>query len=213
MKTKPLRILITDSHATTRLGIMQVLKKGFRGVVLGETADAAGMLRQLAARSWNLLILDIALLESDGLVALGEVKKKFPGVPVLVFSIYPERQFALRALKLGAAGYLAKHHPPEELSLAVRQILQDGTYLSPALSQHILGAAKSGKTILPHENLSAREFQVLRLIAAGKAGKAAGTELGLSHKTISTYRTRILRKLHLHTTSELIKYAVREGLA
>lgn len=212
MKKNTLHILITDDHATTRMGIKQILREKFPDAVIGEAADAAGTLRQLAKSRWDLLILDISLPDTDGLAVLAEVKKKFPALPVLVFSVHPEDQFALRAVKLGASGYLAKERAPEDLGRAVQQILEGGAYLSRASSQQMLSTLKSRRSVLLHENLSAREFQVLRLIGTGKAGKLAASELGLSQKTIATYRARVLKKLGMSTTSELIRYALREGL-
>jgi DNA-binding NarL/FixJ family response regulator len=208
----PLRILVTDDHATTRLGIKQILKEEFKGVVLGEAADAAETLQQIGADRWDLLILDIALPDRDGLAVLGEVKKDCPTLPVLVFSVHPEDQFAVRALKLGAAGYLAKERAPEDLARAVRKVLAGGTYASPALAEQLAGNLSARSPSLPHEMLSTREFEVLRLVAAGKSGKAIASELGLSQKTVSTYRTRLLEKMNLNTTADLIQYAIHNQL-
>ncbi len=208
---KPLRILITDDHATTRLGIKQILKEEFRGAVFGEAADAAGTLRQLGRERWDLLILDISLPDRDGLSVLREVKQRRPELPVLVFSVHPEDQFAMRSLKFHAAGYLTKERAPEELADAVRRILAGGTYVSSSFAER-LASSLGARTLLPHENLSNREFEVLHRIVAGGSGKTIAAELGLSEKTVSTYRARLLKKMDLRTTTDLIHYAIRHQL-
>lgn len=209
--SKPLRILITDDHATTRLGIKQILKEEFRGAVFGEAADAAGTLRQLGQEGWDLLILDVSLPDRDGLSVLREIKLKAPELPVLVFSVHPEDQFAMRSLRLHAAGYLTKERAPEELAAAVRRILSGGTYVSSSFAER-LASGLGARTVLPHERLSNREFEVLRCIALGGSGKAIASELSLSEKTVSTYRTRLLKKMGLQTTTDLIRYAIRHRL-
>lgn len=210
--TTSLRILITDDHATMRVGIKQILKEKFRGVAFGEAANVAEALRQLDEHHWDLLILDISMPGRDGLDALREIKQKHPSLPVLMFSVHPEEQFAVRAFKLGAAGYLPKERTPEELPLAVRKILGGGTYVTPSAAERLAGQFGARANLLPHESLSEREFQVLRLIAAGSSGKLIATELGLSQKTVSTYRTRLLEKMGLATTADLIQYAIRHQL-
>jgi DNA-binding NarL/FixJ family response regulator len=210
--TISLRILITDDHATMRVGIKQILKEKFRGVAFGEAANVAEALRQLNEHHWDLLILDISMPGRDGLDALREIKQKHPSLPVLMFSVHPEEQFAVRAFKLGAAGYLPKERTPEELPLAVRKILAGGTYVTPSAAERLAGHLGAHSNLLPHESLSEREFQVLRLIAAGSSGKLIATELGLSQKTISTYRARLLEKMGLATTADLIQYAIRHQL-
>jgi len=211
-KSDTLRILITEDHASTRLGIKQILKEGFPLLRFGEAGDAAETLTRLDQQQWDLLILDISLPDRSGLEVLREVKRRQAQLPVLVYSAHREEEFALHTLRAGAAGYLTKERAPEELCQAVRQILGSGTYLSRAMSQRLLGMRQQGGTSLPHEALSRREFQVLRLVAEGKSGKAAAEELGLSEKTISTYRVRVLKKLQLGSTAELVQYAVRERL-
>ena len=208
---KPLRILVTDDHATTRLGIKQILKEEFRGAAFGEAADAAGTLQQIGAGHWDLLILDISLPDRDGLSVLREVKQRCPELPVLVFSVHPEDQFAMRSLKFHAAGYLTKERAPEELADAVRRILVGGTYVSSSFAER-LASSLGARTLLPHENLSNREFEVLCRIAVGGSGKTIAAELGLSEKTVSTYRARLLKKMELRTTTGLIHYAIRHQL-
>lgn len=210
---QPLRILITDDHAITRLGIRQLLQEAFPRASFGEAGAAAAALQLLVTQKWDLLILDVSLPDRDGLDVLGEVKKIHPQLPVLLFSVHPEDQFALRALKLGAAGYLAKERAPEELGDAVRQALAGGTYLTPTLAARLRQPSGAHSDALPHECLSDREFAVLRLIAAGQTGKAIASLLNLSQKTVSTYRTRILAKMKLSSTAELVHYALNHQLA
>jgi DNA-binding NarL/FixJ family response regulator len=206
-----LRVLLTDDHAITRLGIRQLLQESFPHASFGEAADAAATLQQVTAQRWHLLILDISLPDRDGLDVLREVKQCQPRLPVLMFSVHPEDQFALRALKLGAAGYLAKERAPEELAQAVRTVLAGGTYLPPALTAR-LNVQPGAPVLLPHERLSAREFEVLRLIAVGRTGKEIAAQLGVNQKTISTYRSRLLAKLKLTSTAALVRYATENHL-
>lgn len=207
-----LRILITEDHASTRLGIMQILREEFPRLRFGEAADEAGTLALLERQTWDLLVLDIALPGRSGVEVLREVKQRRPQLPVLVYSAHREEEFALHMLRAGAAGYLTKERAPEELGRAVQQILENGSYFSEDLRRRLVQTTGSGGSALPHENLSVREFQVLRLIVAGKSGKAAAADLGLSQKTISTHRARILKKLQVGSTSEMIQYALRERL-
>lgn len=209
---QPLQILITDDHAITRLGIRQLLQEAFPQAVIAEAGDAAGTLKAIATGRCDLLILDVSLPDRDGLDVLREIKANHPQVPVLIFSVHPEEQFALRALKLGAAGYLAKEHAPEELASAVRVVMTGGTYLTAAMTARVQRAPGGRGILLPHEQLSTREFAVLRLLAAGQTGKEIGAKLGLNQKTISTYRSRLLAKLKLSSTAELIHYALTNGL-
>jgi DNA-binding NarL/FixJ family response regulator len=205
-----LRILITEDHASTRLGIKQILKEEFPRLHCGEASEQAGTLSLLVHRVWDVLLLDISLPGPSGLEVLRQVKKLRPDLPVLVYSAHREEEFALHVLRAGAAGFLSKERAPEELCQAVRQVLRGGTYFSRSLGRRLADGA--GAAVAPHETLSGREFQVLRLIAAGQSGKATAAELGLSPKTVSTYRGRILRKLRVTSTSALIQYAMRERL-
>ena len=209
-KPKPngLRILLAEDHASTRLGIKQILRDSFPRVVFGEAGDARETLTLLERDGWNLLILDISLPDRHGLDVLHEVKRMQPSLPVLIYSAHPEDQFAAHALRAGAAGYLTKERAPEELCIAVRIIVAGGKYISPSL---VSGLAED-RTGLPHETLSKREFQVLQMTASGKTGKAIAGESSLDQRTVSTYRTRILKKLGLKSTAEMIRYAIRHEL-
>jgi DNA-binding NarL/FixJ family response regulator len=208
----PLRILITDDHAMMRVGIKQILKDDFKNVALGEAANAEQTFRQLGKRQWDLLILDITMPGRDGLDALREIKERYPKLPVLMFSVHPEEQLAMRAFKLGAAGYLPKERTPEELPVAVRHILAGGTYVTQTVAERLVGQIGARTRLRSHESLSEREFQVMRMIAAGASGKRIAMDLGLSQKTVSTYRSRLLTKLGLKTTADLIQYAIHNKL-
>ena len=207
-----LRVLITEDHASTRLGIRQILREDFPVLQAGEAADEAATLALLERERWDLLILDIVLPGRSGVEVLSAVRRRWPALPVLVYSAHPAEEFALHMLRAGANGYLTKERAPEELCQAVRQVRSGGTYLADAVSRQLVESVRTGRSSVPHENLSAREFQVMRLIAGGRTGKSIATELALSQKTVSTYRTRIFRKLGLRNTPELIRYAVRERL-
>ncbi len=207
-----LRILLTEDHVSTRLGLKQILQESFPRIQFGEAGGARETIVLLAARQWDLLILDISLPDQHGLDVLREVRRSHPALPVLIYSAHPEDQFGLHALRAGAAGYLTKERAPEELCVAVRTIMDRAKYISPSLAERLSAALPSDQAGLPHEALSAREFQVLRLTAAGKTGKAIADELHLSQKTVSTYRGRILKKLRFASAAELVQYAVRCGL-
>jgi DNA-binding NarL/FixJ family response regulator len=211
-KSPPLHILLTEDHASTRLGIRQILFEEFPHLEIGEAADAAATLRVLESGTWNLLILDISLPDRHGLDLLAEVRRRHPELHVLIYSAHAEDQFGAYALQAGAAGYLTKERAPEELCDAVRTIIAKGEYISSSLAAQFNKELLTDRYALPREMLSQRELQVLRLTAAGIAGKAIASELNLSPKTVSTYRARICRKLRFASTAEMVHYAVQHGL-
>jgi DNA-binding NarL/FixJ family response regulator len=204
-----LSVLIAEDHAATRLGIRQLLLEGFPGAVVGEAGDGRATLALLESHPWRLLILDLSLPDRHGLELLLDVKRRWDTVTVLVYSAHPEEQFGAHALRNGAAGYLTKERAPEELCQAVQTVLVGGTYFTGALTA--MNASRRARPI-PPQGLSTRELQVLRLTVTGKPGKAIADELGLSQKTVSTYRARILKKLRLASLAELVQYAMRWGL-
>lgn len=211
-RSSGLRILLAEDHASTRLGVKQILSEDFRRALFGEAGDAHATLAMLEAQPWDVLILDISLPDCHGLDLLDEVKRRWPALPVLIYSAHPEDQFGVSARRARAAGYLTKERAPEELAKAVRTVLAGNPFFESS-SIFRPGSGSIGKfPLLPHETLSAREFQVLRLSAAGLAGKAIAAELRLSQKTVSTYRTRLCRKLGLGSIAELVQYAMRHGL-
>ena len=207
-----IRALIVDDHAIVRRGLRELLSDEFPGAAFGEASDAREALEQLRARKWDVVLLDIALPGKSGLDLLKELKTEWPKLAVLVLSAHPEDQFAVRVLKAGAGGYMTKESGPEELAKAIRKILAGGRYVSPALAEKLaLGVTKNLASV-PHETLSDREYEVMSWIASGKTVKEIAEELSLSAKTISTYRTRVLEKLSVKNSAEIVQYAIRNGL-
>ena len=207
-----MRVLIVDDHAIVRRGLRELLSDEFHGAAFGEASDARQALEQLRKKQWDVALLDIALPGKSGLDLLKELKAEWPKLPVLVLSGHPEDQFAIRVLKAGAGGYMTKESATEELAKAIRKVLAGGRYVSPALAEKLALGVKKDPTRLPHETLSDREYEVMSRIASGKTVTEIAEELSLSGKTISTYRTRILEKLSVKNSAEIVLYAVRNGL-
>ena len=207
-----MRILIVDDHAVVRRGLRAVLADEFRGAAFGEAANARQAIEQLRENTWDVALLDITLPGKSGLDLLKELKAEWPGLPVLVLSGHTEDQFAVRVLKAGAGGYVTKESAPEELSKAIRKVLAGGRYVSPALAEKLALGVDKDPTRAPHETLSDREYDVMSRIGAGKTVTEIAEELSLSAKTISTYRTRVLEKLGVKNSAEIVQYALRNGL-
>jgi DNA-binding NarL/FixJ family response regulator len=207
-----IRILVADDHAVVRRGIKEMLADASDHFHVEEVGTAPEVLDRVGAEDWDLLILDLNMPGRGGLDLLGDIRRDRPRLPVLVLSMYPEDQFAMRALRAGASGYVTKESAPEELITAVNKIVKGGRYVSGALAERMAISLGPESDRPPHEALSDREFQVLRLIASGKTVSQIADELSLSVKTISTYRTRILEKMAMTTNAELTVYAVRAGL-
>lgn len=202
------KCLIVDDHPITRKGIKDLLiEEGLCQAVV-EAASAAAALKAIRRDSWDLLILDIALPDKHGLQVLKEVKMLSPTLPILMLSLYPEREFALRALKAGAAGYLTKDSTPGELMAAIRNALAGRRSITPSLANML----ERGQRDTLHERLSNREMQVLRLLGQGKTVSTIAEEMFLSVKTVSTYRSRLLEKLGLGSTADLVRYAIEHRL-
>jgi len=208
-----IRILIADDHPIVRRGVVHLLKETFKSAQFGEAETSPEALGKVRQEKWDLLILDIGLPGRGGLDVLHELKNSAGSPPVIVYSMYPEQEFAVRALKAGAAGYLTKESAPEELARAIRKVLGGGRYVSDSLAERLALELGSGRVRPPHELLSDREFEVLRMLASGMTAKQIAGELSLSAKTISTYRSRILEKTGLRTTAEVIRYAIEHKLA
>jgi two-component system invasion response regulator UvrY len=209
-----IKVLLADDHAIVRGGLKEILFRHLEGVDCGEAGNAEQVLAQVRTHQWDLLILDITMPGRSGLDILADLKLLRPGLPVLVLSMLPEDQFAKPVLRAGAWGYLKKESAPEELIQAVRKVLAGGRYVSPSLAERFARDLQQDTTDRPpHEALSQREFEILVMIGSGKAmGQIAG-ELHLSGTTVSTYRARILEKLNMTTTADLIRYALRNRLA
>src|SRR5213595_2297800 len=208
-----MKILLTDDHAVVRHGLKQILADEFRKASFGEARNAQEALKKIWKEDWDVVVLDITMPGRSGLEVLREIKKSKPKLPVLVLSMHPEGQFAVRVLKRGASGYMTKESAPEEVVGAIKKVLAGGRYVSPSLAEKLANYLSGGETQKqPQEKLSDREFQVLRLIASGKIVSEIAKELSLSVKTISTYRTRILEKMGLKNNAELMHYAMQHQL-
>jgi two-component system, NarL family, invasion response regulator UvrY len=206
-----MRVLIADDHDIFRRGLKATLAEEFKKAVFGEARSAQEALDQVRKQKWELAILDISMPGKSGLDILDEIKCAQPNLPVLLLSMHPEEQFARRALKSGAAGYLTKESVPDEIMRAVRRALSGGRYVSAMLAEKLAGDLRRTDKPL-HELLSNREFQILRMMASGKTAKGVADELSLSVKTVSTYRARILEKTGMKNNAELIRYAVENRL-
>jgi len=207
-----LKILIADDHAIVRRSIKDILAEKFTTVEFGEADSAPHVLDLARKQKWDVVILDIALPGRSGLEVLKDIKHECPKLPVLILSMHSEDQFATRTLRAGAAGYLTKENASEELVKAVEKVLEGGRYVSSAFAERLIAALATHSEKLLHESLSDREYQVMYLIASGKAVKEIATELSLSAKTISTYRARILEKMKMQNNAELIHYAISNHL-
>jgi two-component system invasion response regulator UvrY len=205
-------VLIVDDHAIVRRGLRALLADEFRGAAFGEAPDARRAVEQLRKTHWDLALLDITLPGKSGLDLLKELKAEWPMLPVLVLSGHAEDQFAVRALKAGAGGYMTKDSAPEELTRAVHKILAGGRYVSPALAEKLAFGVTRDLSRTPHEMLSDREYEVMYRIGSGKTVTEIAGELSLSAKTISTYRARVLEKLGVKNSSAIVQYAIRNGL-
>src|SRR5882724_1192591 len=207
-----MRILLADDHAVVRHGLKQILADEFKRATFGEARNAQEALSLVWKESWDVAVLDITMPGRSGLEVLREIKKSRPKLPVLVLSMHPENQFAVRVLKRGASGYMTKESAPDELVGAVKKVLGGGRYVSAALAEKMASYLAIDTPKPPHERLSDREFVVLRMIASGKTVSRIAAELALSVKTVSTYRTRILEKMAMTSNAELTHYAIKNQL-
>ena len=207
-----LRILLADDHAVVRQGVKQILMEAFAQATFGEAQNAHELLALVAQERWDIVVLDLAMPGGNGLEALKQIKHEHPQLPIMVLSMYPEDQYAVRTIRAGAAGYLNKESAPEELVLAIRKVLRGGEYISSSVADELVLHARHEDDQPVHKQLSDREYQVLCLIAAGKEVKEISTELSLSAKTISTYRARLLEKMNMKTNAELTHYAIQNSL-
>jgi len=212
------RVLVCDDHHIVRQGIKQMLADAGDIALAGEAADgpdAVAAVRRMAARASppDVVLLDIAMPRRDGLDVLKQLKAEFPKLPVLILSTYPDRQYAVRSLKLGAAGYLNKSADSEQIIAAIRKVAAGGLFITPAVAELLASALGSPATHAPHETLSRREYQVFGLLASGRSVGEIAEQLSLSPNTVSTYRARILDKTCVRNDVELALYAVQHRLA
>ncbi len=206
------KILIVDDHPLVRRGLCQILQDAISLSRLDELSNGNDVLEQVARRSYDMVILDISLPGRDGLEVLKDLHYYHPELPVLILSIQSESQYALRALKLGASGCLNKASAPEELVDAAKQVLKGSRYISPKVSQLLLEDYQNLHSDEPHKHLSEREYQVMMMLASGLTSGEISEQLGLSIKTVSTYRTRLLQKMSLKNNAQITYYAVKHNL-
>ncbi len=207
------RIAIADDHAIVRRGLRQIIADAPDLAVAGEAASADELLTLLRSSSFDVVVLDLSLGVRSGIDLLKQIKSEYPRLPILILSIHAEDNFAVRALRAGASGYLQKEGTPEELLIAIRRIAAGATYVSSAMAERIAAdVARGDARTLPHERLSDREFEVFRLIGSGRTLTEIGHTLNLSVKTVSTHRTRILAKTGFRDNADIVEYVFSQGL-
>lgn len=207
-----INVLIVDDHALIREGLKKTLSGEPDMAVVGEADNVVELFKQLERLPVNVVLLDITMPGESGLDALKELHQKYPHLPVLILSFHPEHRFAVRALKAGASGYITKESATEELVQAVRKIAGGGKHVSTALAEQLAAELTDGSGKLPHESLSDREFQVMRLFASGRKSSEIAEQLAVSVNTVNTYRMRILEKMKMQSNVELSRYALEHGL-
>jgi two-component system, NarL family, invasion response regulator UvrY len=206
------RVLIADDHEVLRRGLKSILTEAFSDLMAGEATNAQQAIEAVEKQSWDVVLLDINMPGRSGLEALQDIKRLRPQLPVVVLSVFAEQDYAVRAFKLGACGYVSKQSASSELLAAISKALAGGRYVTPALAEALAATVAGATPAMPHEMLSNRELEVLRLVALGKPLKEIAGELSLSEKTIGTYRLRISQKLGLSTNVELARYAMQHKL-
>lgn len=207
-----IKVMITDDHAIVRQGLKKILSETEDISVTGEAETGFQAIQLVRQKSFNVMLLDISLPDRSGIEILKQIKKEYPDLAVLMLSMHNESEFAIRALKAGAAGYLNKQSAPAQLVKAIRQVAAGQKYITPALAMELANAISDDSDRPLHETLSDREYQTLCLIAIGKGLTEISEELCLSPKTISVYRSRLMQKLKLTNNSELIRYAIKHQL-
>ncbi|MGH7506946.1 MAG: response regulator [Longimicrobiales bacterium] len=206
-----IRLLIADDHQLVREGLRRLVAEQPDIQVVGEASTGDQVLLAIESSNVDVLLLDVSMPGPPAITILETLRQRIPPVYTVVLSMHPEEQYAVRLLRAGAAAYLTKDGSPEHLVAAVRKAAQGGRYITPSLAEHLAAALDRPHT-LPHEQLSERELQVLRMLASGRSVKRIAASLGLSPKTVSTYRSRMLEKLQLRSTADLIRYALSHGL-
>lgn len=207
-----IRILIADDHTVVRKGIRQILAEEFIGAAIEEVSDADDLIKKILKEEWDVVISDLTMPGRSTLEALQQIKQQYPKLPVLILSIHPEEQYAIRVLKAGASGYLSKDTAPDELVNAVHRVLMGKKYITPSVAEKLADSLSHDSQKAMHENLSSREFNVFKLIASGKSVSEIAEDLSLSVTTVSTYRARIMIKMNMKTNANLTLYAVENGL-
>ncbi len=207
-----MKILVADDHIVVRRGLKMILLEGFPGAEIEEVGDAEDLVKSALKHDYDVVISDLSMPGRTGLDALVQVKQHKPNMPFLILSIHPEDQYAIRVLKAGASGYLSKDMAPDELVIAVKKVLLGKKYITPSIAEKLTSVFDLDNDKQPHENLSDREFGVLKLLAAGKSVSEIAESLFLSITTVSTYRARIISKMNLKNNAEITLYAVQNKL-
>ena len=207
-----IRIFIADDHPIVRQGLRRIVEEDPGMAIAGEAGDAATVLTALQSTAADLVLLDVSMPGAPFLETLKELRTRHPTVRVLALSVHPEDQWAVRALRAGAAGYLTKDHSPDQLLEAIRRVYRGGKYVSPTLAERLAEQLNGGAERAPHELLSDREFEVMRRLGNGLTITQIASELALSAKTVSTYRARIFEKMAVESNADLVRYAARYGL-
>jgi DNA-binding NarL/FixJ family response regulator len=207
-----IKVLVADDHAVVRRGLQQILAETPDILVAGEASTAQEVIDLVRAQRWDVVILDVSLRGASGIELLADLRREHPDLRVLVLTVYSEEQYAVRAIRAGAAGFLTKESAPEKLIEAVRKIASGGRYVSAELAETLASILAGDAKGQPHERLSDREFEIMKMLASGRSVSQIAQDLALSVKTVSTHRTRILRKMNLKTNADLTTYAVRARL-
>jgi DNA-binding NarL/FixJ family response regulator len=207
-----IRILIADDHAIVRRGLKQLLLEQYPSAKIEEVADAEGLINKAVQGDWDVVICDLSMPGRSGLDALRQIKQSAPSLPVLIMSMHPEDQYALRVLKAGASGYLGKETIHDELIQAIQTVLLGKKFITPSIAERLADAFDSDNGLQPHEVLSDREFDVFKLLATGKSVSEIAAQLSLSVTTVSTYRARIMEKMSMKSNADLTRYALEKNL-
>lgn len=208
-----IRVIIVDDHEIVRKGLIQIMTDVTDIEISGEAGDANEALTLIRAGGCDVAVIDLTMPGKSGLDLLLELRREYPRLPVLVLSMHAEDEYAVRVIKAGASGFLTKRSAPRELIGAVRKVYQGGRYISTPVAEALASSIQTGGDRAPHEKLSDREFQVMRMIAAGRSLREIADELSLSEKTIGTYRTRILEKMGMKKNVELVRYVLLNNLS
>jgi DNA-binding NarL/FixJ family response regulator len=207
-----IKVLIADDHPVVRRGLKNILKEASDIEVAGEAGDGLEVLEKVRGEEYDVLILDLTMPKLDGLETIGRLKSEQPDLGILVLSMNPEEVFGMRALRLGASGYLSKDSAPEQLITAIRRIAAGKVYVSEGLAESLALNVSKGSPKMPHETLSDREYQIMLMLARGRSLKEIAAELSLSVKTVSTHRTHILEKLNMENNAQIVTYALHNKL-
>lgn len=207
-----MKILLADDHNVLRKGLILILNKAFPNAEVEEVSDGMDLIKKVVKAEWNIIITDISMPGLSGIEAIKQIKEMTATTPILVLSTHAPEQYALRSIRAGAAGYLTKESAPEELVNAIETVLRGKRYITPQVAEILADAYGEDFEKAPHENLSDREFQVFKLIVQGKTISEISEMLSLSVNTISTYKSRIFEKMHMHNNTDIIKYAIEYKL-